>query len=132
MPLIFYAPRQITPHFVDCLALQIDIAPTILGLLGIEAPQSMLGIDLMRHTRPYAYFSADDKIGCVDGELFYLYRVKAQKASLYRYKERSTVDLIDSLPERAEALRRYVMGMTQTSQNMLIDGTTACDKGHKK
>ena len=39
VPLIFYAPRQITPHFVDCLALQIDIAPTILGLLGIEDRQ---------------------------------------------------------------------------------------------
>ena len=125
-PLLFYAPRRIEPHFVDRLALQIDIAPTLLGFLGLEAPEAMLGVDLMRKTRPYAYFSADDKIGCVDGELLYIYRAKAQNASLYRYKEQSTVDLIDSLPERAEALRRYAMGMTQTSQNMLIDGSTAC------
>ena len=125
-PLLFYAPRRIEPRFVDRLALQIDIAPTLLGILGLEAPEAMLGVDLMRKTRPYAYFSADDKIGCVDGELLYIYRAKAQNASLYRYKEQSTVDLIDSLPERAEALRRYAMGMTQTSQNMLIDGSTAC------
>ncbi len=125
-PLLFYAPRRIEPRFVDRLALQIDIAPTLLGFLGLEAPEAMLGVDLMRKTRPYAYFSADDKIGCVDGELLYIYRAKAQNASLYRYKEQSTVDLIDSLPERAEALRRYAMGMTQTSQNMLIDGSTAC------
>ena len=126
VPLLFYAPNQITPHFVDCLAMQIDIAPTLLALLGIEAPESMLGVDLMRHTRPYAFFSADDKIGCVDGKLFYLYRANAQTSSLYRYKERSTVDLIDSLPDRAEAMRRYALGMTQTSQNMLIDGRTHC------
>ena len=126
VPLLFYAPGKITPHFDDRLAMQIDIAPTLLGILGIEAPESMLGVDLMRYTRPYAYFSADDKIGCVDGELFYLYRANAQKASLYRYKDRSTDDLIDKLPERAEAMRRYALGMTQKSQEMLIDGSAAC------
>ena len=67
IPIVFYAPGRIAAHFVDRLAMQIDIAPTLLALLGIEAPQSMLGIDLMHHTRPYAFFSADDKIGCVDG-----------------------------------------------------------------
>ena len=126
VPLIFYAPGRIAPHFVDRLALQIDIAPTLLNLLGIEPPQSMLGIDLMRHTRPYAYFSADDKIGCVDGELLYIYHAKAESASLYRYKQRSTVDLIDSLPERAAEMRRYAMGMTQTSQTLLTDKNPKC------
>ena len=126
IPIVFYAPGRIAAHFVDRLAMQIDIAPTLLALLGIEAPQSMLGIDLMHHTRPYAFFSADDKIGCVDGELLYLYRANARTASLYRYKERSTVDLVDSLPERADALRRYALGMTQKSQEMLIDGSAAC------
>ncbi len=126
VPLLFYAPSQIVPHFVDRLAMQIDIAPTILSILGIEVPKPMQGIDLTHVTRPYAFFSADDKIGCVDGELFYLFRVKAQSASLYRYKEQSLDDLINSLPEHAEALRRYALGITQKSQNMLVDGTTAC------
>lgn len=119
-PLLFYAPRQIQPRQDDRLAMQVDIAPTILGLLGMEVPQSMLGINLLSHKRPYAYFSADDKIGCVDGEFFYIYRHKAQNASLYRYKERSTVDIIDSLPDRAEKMRRYALGMTQTFQQMLL------------
>lgn len=127
VPLFFYAPGRIAPHFVDRMAMQIDIAPTLLTLLGIEVPRPMLGIDLMRHTRPYAYFSADDKIGCVDGELFYIYRANTQTSSLYRYKKRSITDLIDSLPEHADAMRRYTMGMTQMSQKMLLDGSTACE-----
>lgn len=127
VPLVIYAPGKLAPRFDDRLAAQIDIAPTLLGLLGIAPPQSMLGVDLMHHTRPYAYFSADDKIGCVDGELFYLYRANTQTSSLYRYKERSIVDLIDSLPERAEAMRRYTMGMTQTSQSILMDKSPKCE-----
>ena len=86
-----------------------------------------LGMDLQRYRRPYAYFSADDKIGVVDGELFYLYRVKTQQESLYRYKEKSTDDLIGQEPRRAEAMRRHTFGMTQSSQQMFLDGSTACD-----
>jgi phosphoglycerol transferase MdoB-like AlkP superfamily enzyme len=127
-PLLFFAPGKIEPHFDDRLALQIDIAPTILGLLGITAPAPMLGVNLFAHTRPYAFFSADDRIGAVDGEYFFLYRAKTQKASLYRYKEQSTVDLVDSLPDRAAALRRYAFGIIQASQQMLLDGSTHCEQ----
>lgn len=129
VPLLFFAPKHLEPHFVERLAQQIDIAPTVLGLLGIDAGDKMLGVNLMTHRRPYAYFSADDKIGVVDGELFYLYRAKQEgRESLYRYKERSTDDLIGQYPERAAAMRRYAFGMIQTSQQMLLDGNTTCDR----
>ena len=129
VPLLFFAPKYIEPHFVDRLAQQIDVAPTILALLGIDAGEQMLGVNLMNHRRPYAYFSADDKIGVVDGELFWLYRARQDgRESLYRYKERSTEDLIDQYPERAAAMRRYAFGMIQQSQQMLLDGSTHCTK----
>jgi phosphoglycerol transferase MdoB-like AlkP superfamily enzyme len=112
---------------VERLAMQIDVAPTILGLLGIDAGDRMLGINLLNHNRKYALFSADDRIGVVDGELFYLYRSKQDKASLYRYQERDTTDLIKQYPERAEAMRRYGFGLTQMAQEMLINKTTSCD-----
>ena len=126
VPLLFYAPGHIEPCLDPRLAQQLDIAPTILGMLGLETPHAMLGVDLSRTIRRYALFSADDKIGCVDGELFYLYRVKAKSGSLYRYKEKSVVDLADSLPDRAEALRRYAFGITQHSQQLLHDRTSDC------
>ena len=126
VPLLFFAPKWITPHRDERLASQIDIAPTLLNMLGMAVPESMLGVDLGHTTRPYVYFSADDKIGCVDGELFYLYRAKADKGSLYRYKEQSTEDLIESMPGKADTLRRYAFGMTQTSQRLLAEGRTAC------
>ena len=109
--------------------MQLDVAPTVLGLLGIDAGDKMLGVNLMNHRRPYAYFSADDRIGVVDGELFYLYRANQEgRESLYRYTQRDTEDLIGKYPERAAAMRRHAFGMIQTSQKMLLDGSTNCDK----
>ncbi len=129
VPLIFHAPGQIEPHFVNRLGMQLDVAPTVLGLLGIDAGDKMLGVNLMNHRRPYAYFSADDRIGVVDGELFYLYRANQEgRESLYRYTQRDTEDLIGKYPERAAAMRRHAFGMIQTSQKMLLDGSTNCDK----
>lgn len=121
VPLVFYAPGRITAQFCSQPSLQIDVAPTILGLLGLEGDDNMLGIDLLRHSRPYAYFSADDKIGVVDGEWFYLFRVKQDNESLYHYKTLSTEDFIGQEPERAAAMRRYAFGMIQTSQQMLLN-----------
>lgn len=122
VPLLFYAPGRIEPHIVERLALQIDIAPTVLGMLGLDDGGCMLGTDLRTHVRPYAYFSADDKIGVVDGEMLLLYRVKQGNRSLYRYKERSTDDLAEQYPERADAMQRHGLGMTQASQRMLLKG----------
>jgi arylsulfatase A-like enzyme len=51
VPLIVYDPRQaekLKGAKPEQIALNIDIAPTILSLAGIEAPQTMQGEDLMR------------------------------------------------------------------------------------
>lgn len=127
IPMLVFAPGHIAPHRVDRLALQIDATPTILGLMGLEPPTHILGINLLNHQRKYAYFSADDKIGVVDGELFYLYHVKQDRGSLYRYREQSTENLIDQYPERAKAMQRHAFGMIQTSQQMLLDRSTHCN-----
>ena len=128
IPMVVYCPGHIAPQRVDRLALQIDAAPTIMGLMGIDPPNNILGINLLNHQRKYAYFSADDKIGVVDGEWFYLYRVKLGRGSLYRYRERCTVDETDQHPEIAEAMRRHAFGMIQSSQQMLLDRQTHCNK----
>lgn len=126
VPLLFYAPGRIAPRMDNRPAMQADIEATVLGLLGIAPPISTLGINLLTYTRPYAYFTADDRIGVVDGEWYYLYRVKQDRGSLYRYREEATEDLIGQQPDRAAAMRRYAFGMIQGSQRMLLDGSTDC------
>lgn len=48
IPLLFYGPKFIQPGRVDTLGAQIDLIPTLLGLLGISYDSPFFGIDLMR------------------------------------------------------------------------------------
>ena len=134
VPLIFFAPGQIEPHTVERLAMQIDVAPTTLGLLGIESGETMMGVNLLDHRRPYAYFSADDKIGVVDDDYFWLFRDKDKRESLYQYKKKSKDDLIDKAPEKASAMRRHAFAMIQASQQMIQNLATSCEyeKNHRQ
>lgn len=128
IPLILYAPGRIEPRFISRLALQIDIAPTVLGMLGIGYGNKMAGIDILHHRRDIAFFGSGNMIAAVDGELMYLYRDDSKTTSLYRYKEEETEDISAQYPERKATLERYALGMVQSSYQMLTDGVTACDK----
>ena len=129
VPLLFYAPGRIAPQLIDRLAQQIDIAPTILAMLGISNNTIGIGLDLQRHRRRYAYFSADKYIGIVDDTLFCLYRNNENTTSLYRYRNSSDTsplpypgtpaDLASQLPETVNAMKRFALGMTQISQEII-------------
>lgn len=127
VPLIFYYPGHIAPACRTELALQIDIAPTVLSMLLPAYDDNTLGVDLFHQRRPYAYFSADDKIGILDSTYFYLYRVSQQRASLYRYRNGEQTDYIQTDSLRAQAMRRYGFSMIQESQQMLLENRTACE-----
>ena len=115
VPLLFFG--GMTPAFSQGIVAQIDIAPTILGWLGLDGADRMLGLDATRYSRQMAYFCADDKIGVVDDEWFYIYRVKQDgRESLYRYKERDLHDYIGEEPERAAKMRHYGLGMIQMGE----------------
>ena len=125
VPLLFYAPGRIAAERIDWPVLQLDIAATVMGMVEPQPTNHTLGMDLQRYRRPYAYFSADDKIGVVSpGGLFYLWRVKEERESLYRMG--SQEDIIGQLPDSAAAMRRYAFGMVQKSQQMLLEHSTEC------
>lgn len=47
IPLLMYSPRHLAPRKVDTLMTQIDIAPTVLGLLGLPYEAPFFGIDTL-------------------------------------------------------------------------------------
>ena len=49
IPMLIYAPRHIEPRRVDSLTTQIDVAPTVLGLLGLPYHAPFFGQDVL-HT----------------------------------------------------------------------------------
>ncbi|MGI9245797.1 MAG: LTA synthase family protein [Steroidobacteraceae bacterium] len=51
IPLMIYAPKHLPPRVVDTLMTQIDIAPTVLGLLGLPYEAPFFGVDVL-HAPP--------------------------------------------------------------------------------
>lgn len=108
-PFIFYAPNKLTPKKDENLGLQIDTPAMIYSYLGIKNDET-LGIGFDIHSRRYAFFSADDKLGVLDNEYFYIWNRNGQEY-LYKYKTQDKTNYIDSLPEKANEMKKYGFAM---------------------
>jgi phosphoglycerol transferase MdoB-like AlkP superfamily enzyme len=85
-PLLFYAPGFIEDKKVfSKMAGQIDVFPSIMGLLKLNYVNRTLGINLFSETRPYIYFSADDKFGVIDTSKLLIVR-KDNSIEFFDYK----------------------------------------------
>ena len=106
---------------------QLDVAPTVLGMLNLPWTNTTMGVDIRQHVRPCMYFCADDRIGCIDGEHYFIHRADG-KETLFAWADLSTHDLSADRPETMNALRSYAYTMMQTTQvlvdNDRLDGGT--------
>jgi phosphoglycerol transferase MdoB-like AlkP superfamily enzyme len=70
IPLMVYSPKHIAPRQIDTLMTQIDIAPTVLGLLGLPYEAPFFGIDAL-HEPPdqarIALFSHNHDVAILRG-----------------------------------------------------------------
>ncbi len=72
IPLLFYSPKYLAPRQVDGLMTQIDIAPTLLGLLGLPYTAPWFGQDALNTPEQgrIAFFSHNHDVAMLrDGEL---------------------------------------------------------------
>lgn len=53
IPMVIYAPLHVQPGRVDTLASQIDVAPTLLGLLNFSYRSKFFGHDILREGRQH-------------------------------------------------------------------------------
>jgi phosphoglycerol transferase MdoB-like AlkP superfamily enzyme len=72
IPMLFYSPKHLRPGEVDALTTQIDIAPTVLGLLGLSYHAPFFGEDVLhsREANRVAFFSHNHDVALYkNGEL---------------------------------------------------------------
>lgn len=115
-PLIIFAPGlHLTPKSYNCLGGQIDIFPTLMGLMNKSYVNNTLGIDLLNEERPYIYFTADDKIGCIDKEYYFIHRSNGNE-TLYFYGDLDKENHFEKQRPKADSMRTYAYSMLQTAQ----------------
>lgn len=122
-PLVFYIPGM-EAVASEALASQMDIFPTVMGILGQPYVNNTFGIDLLNDSRPYVYFMGDNKYGVLDGEWLFINKPGAGKKGLYKYRDKDITNWLEVYPELGEAMQKYGESAWQMSEYQLIKKKT--------
>lgn len=114
IPMLMFGPG-IAPGRNDGLAMQVDLMPTLLSVLGMSYDYDGFGVDLLAGRRDKVFYSADDQIVARDSTGCYIYCPATGHEKCY---DSSPDGRLTESPdrERFEPLRRYVFSMIQTAE----------------
>jgi phosphoglycerol transferase MdoB-like AlkP superfamily enzyme len=129
-PFIVFAPKILGQESFDCIGGQIDVFPTIMGVLGLSYTNTTPGIDLLHQQRPYIFVCADDKYGVLSRELLLVVRADGH-ASLYRYRQNDKTDYAPSLPDSVNTMKAYGAANMQAAQALIKARNTGCRLRHE-
>lgn len=115
-PLIFYMPKALQPVENYAIASQMDLFPTVMGILGKSYVNNSLGVDLLSESRRYVYFMGDDKYGVLDDEWLFINKPSEEQAGLYRYVEKEKKNYISEYPDVAKEMQIYGESAWQVSE----------------
>lgn len=101
---------------------QVDIAPTILGLLNIDYLQNNFGINLMKEQRPCIFYTADNTVAARDSSHLYVYNPDADHEFCYRLEKGKPVPTAQTAAHRR--LKDYCFPMLQTTEQLVQEGKT--------
>lgn len=120
-PLIIYAPTLLNkPETYKNIGGQIDVYPTIMGLLKFPYTNNTLGIDLLKEERPYILINDDDKIGVLDNN-FLLIMKDREESKLFKYQDLDKTNYIKDYPEKGKEMEVYGKSNMQVFQYLLLN-----------
>jgi len=113
IPLLLYAPRHVEPRRVDTLMTQIDVAPTVLGLLGLPYEAPFFGQDVlhMPAAARLAFFNHNHDIAVLRNGTIVVYGLR-HSVDTYRYD--AALDRYSPAPRDLE-LERLGVAYFQTA-----------------
>ncbi len=125
IPCIIYSPTFTdAPKRFDQVGGQIDIFPTVMGLLNRSYQNNTFGIDLLKEKRPYMFFSSDNGLGCIDKEFYYTYNFNNKMEGLYKYKENDPENYFTQYTSKADSMKIYSTSMFQVANYMMENKLT--------
>ncbi len=111
---------------IDVTGSQVDILPTLLGIMGIETKHSSWGRDLLSldDSDPgFAVIVLDEKLGLVEGDMFYIHWAGSVKI-LFDISDDPYLqtNLFDSLPDVAAGMDRRLNSYIQMANYLSRGG----------
>jgi phosphoglycerol transferase MdoB-like AlkP superfamily enzyme len=117
IPLLFYSPGNLAPRRVDSLMTQVDIAPTLMGLLGLPYAAPWFGQDALNSPEQgrVAFFNHNHDVAMLrDGELTIL---GLQKSVLNKHYDAQTDSYGNNAPVDA-AMNELTIAYYQTAYEL--------------
>lgn len=119
IPLLIYAPKILKPNVIDDLSSQIDILPTIFGLLNFNYHSKFMGKDILNFPSNRAFISTYQSLGYMkDDHLVILH----PKSTPQLYKLYGTDKKQITKDDNNEYLIKEAIGFYQTSYELFYDG----------
>ncbi len=114
IPLLIYSPNLIgeKPVIIDKTGSQVDIIPTLIGMLGLETRMYCWGRDLLSlpdNDSGFAIVNAERKLGMIENSILYFHWVGAAR-ELYDLHDTPYLEInkIDSLPVLAARMEKQL------------------------
>ncbi|HEX6914179.1 MAG TPA: LTA synthase family protein, partial [Chitinophagaceae bacterium] len=87
VPLLFYAPSLLTPQYRTEVVSQIDVLPTIAGLVHQRYVNTTLGRDLLnpskRNNAAFVIYHDEEKLGWITDSFYYVKSLRFDEEKLY-------------------------------------------------
>ena len=119
IPLLVYSPRHVAPRRIDRLTSQIDIAPTLLGLLDFSYTSKFFGRDIL-HAPPAsdrAFVANYQTLGYLKGDRMVVLQPK-KKVEVFRMSK----DMTHREPLQDPALAREAISFYQVASHVFRSG----------
>jgi phosphoglycerol transferase MdoB-like AlkP superfamily enzyme len=124
IPIIMYGPKVLgESRVVNELTSQLDLYPTLMGLLRLSYVNNGFGMDVLKDKRPFVFAFADNKYAVLDKQYMYLWREKGL-LSLYDYKSNDIRNHLPELKELAGKMKYFGESMFQAAQWLRKNGYT--------
>lgn len=137
VPLILAGPVIKEPKVVSYTASQVDIIPTVMGLLGKGYYTRAIGRDMLATPHPqegaliYAWAAHPTVVGFVQGQ--YYYQKQADNEGLYKYAaENYKEDLSEKEPEVYQRMKNLALGLYETSRYLFYNNPKSQQDGGTK
>ena len=114
IPLIIFGPGVPQQQY-DGLGMQVDVMPTLLGLMHLNYEYEGFGVDLLKQQRPMVFYSADNQIVARDAKRCYIYNPSMGRSFCYDVMPNG--ELKESKQEaKFKDLKNYVFSNIQAAE----------------
>ena len=121
VPLMIYG-EGVEHQIVTELASQVDVAPTLLSMLGLGYVQNNFGVNLNAEKREYVAFTTDKQIAARDSSHLYIYEPADDVEYCYEISNGRFVKSAKN--SRFEELKKYCFSTLQSTQYFNLNGLT--------